>query len=102
MIREEQIQIIATIQEVVSKHYGLTRRQLLTGGRHGDYVKARHASMYLSRKLSGARFNMIAGMFNRNQVTAQYAFHKVRGMLTRAPFKADMDFIEKKVMAALQ
>lgn len=103
MIHDEQIKTIATIQETVGKHFGVTRAQIISKSRLEAYTRPRHIAMYLSRKVAGAPFKTIGTLFWRDHSTVHNAIER---MITRSwrdsRLKADIALLEKKVWEAVQ
>ena len=74
------------ILSVVSRHYGITRQDILSQRRHRSVVLARQIGMYLSRHLTSRGLPEIGRRFgDRDHTTVLHAIGKIDRMMTENP-----------------
>lgn len=77
---------IEDILKVVSRHYGVTRSDLLSQRRHRSVVWPRQIGMYLAKHLTARSLPEIGRRFgNRDHTTVLHAIRKIEGVLEGNP-----------------
>lgn len=74
---------VASIQEVVAKHFGVTIVEILSNDRHRRAVLARHIAMYLAKKAMAKSYSEIARRFGVDHAAVIHAVRKIGGMIER-------------------
>lgn len=91
---------ISYIQQVVARHYEMTRTQLLADRRFKPIVRARHVAMYLAKTMTPRSLPEIGRRFGgRDHTTVIHAVRKVEAdMAADEAFRAEVEMIRGKVM----
>lgn len=77
---------IEDILKVVSRHYGVTRSDLLSQRRHRSVVWPRQIGMFLAKQLTARSLPEIGRRFgNRDHTTVLHAIRKIEGVLDSNP-----------------
>lgn len=77
---------IEDILKVVSRHYGVTRSDLLSQRRHRSVVWPRQIGMYLAKHLTARSLPEIGRRFgNRDHTTVLHAIRKIEGVIDGNP-----------------
>jgi chromosomal replication initiator protein len=96
-----RIQHSATLVDIsrhIERDFHLMPSALQSKARDQRTAFARHLSMYLCRKVTGAPFESIGQHFNRDHSTAVYAFNRIqRRMTSDAAFRSCIEKIEARI-----
>jgi photosystem II stability/assembly factor-like uncharacterized protein len=94
---------IEDILRIVSRHFGVSKSDLLSQRRHRSVVWPRQIGMYLAKQLTQRSLPEIGRRFgNRDHTTVLHAIRKIEGELTDNPrLKDEIDEL-KKQMADIQ
>jgi chromosomal replication initiator protein len=77
---------IEDIIKLVSRHYGVSKPDILSQRRHRSVVWPRQIGMYLSKQLTARSLPEIGRRFgNRDHTTVLHAIRKIEGVLTDNP-----------------
>jgi hypothetical protein len=69
---------IRKIQDVVCRHYGVSRDDMLSARRTADLIEPRHVAIYLARRLTPHALPKLGRSFgNRDHTTILHAFRKI-------------------------
>lgn len=92
---------IEGIQEMVAKHFGLTRNDIISARRTKNLILPRMISIYLSRQLTTRSFPDIGRRTGgRDHTTMLHSIHKITGMLERDGKLAEKVFaIREEILA---
>lgn len=84
---------IADVIDVVSRHFRISRAEILGPSRTRSIVQARQTGMYLAHKLSGKSLPEIGRCFGgRDHVTVLHAARKIEGrMLSDAGVRSEIE-----------
>ena len=73
---------IDEIQRIVSKHYGVSRSDILSSRRTRSIVRPRQIAMFLSKQLTSRSLPEIGRRFgDRDHTTVLHAVRKITGMI---------------------
>lgn len=88
---------IEDILRIVSRHFGVTKADLLSQRRHRSVVRPRQIGMYLAKQLTQRSLPEIGRRFgNRDHTTVLHAIRKIDGELTdNARLRDDVDELKK-------
>jgi chromosomal replication initiator protein len=88
---------IEDILRVVSRHYGVSRGDLLSERRHRSVVFPRQIGMYLAKQLTARSLPEIGRRFgDRDHTTVLHAVRKIEGALADNPrLKNEIDELKK-------
>lgn len=95
---------MATIQAAVCRAYDVSRADLISWGRSGVAVEARHVAMYLVRRRTRRTMPEIGSAFgDRGHTTVLYAVRKVEARLAAdAAFAGRVEAIEAMLAGILR
>jgi chromosomal replication initiator protein len=88
---------IDDIQKIVSRHYGVSKGDLLSQRRHRSVVWPRQIGMYLSKQLTSRSLPEIGRRFgNRDHTTVLHAIRKIEGEISgSARLRDEIDELKK-------
>jgi chromosomal replication initiator protein len=88
---------IEDIVKVVSRHYGVTRGDILSQRRHRSVVWPRQIGMYLAKQMTARSLPEIGRRFGgRDHTTVLHAIRKIEGVLQREPgLKDEIEDLKK-------
>ncbi len=88
---------IEDILRIVSRHYGVSKGDLLSQRRHRSVVWPRQIGMYLAKQLTARSLPEIGRRFgNRDHTTVLHAIRKIEGQLTDQPrLRDELDELKK-------
>ena len=88
---------IEDIQRIVSKHYSLSRTELLSNRRSQTVVKPRQVAMYLSKTMTARSLPEIGKRFgNRDHTTVLHAVRKIENLMpSDSGLSRDIDLLKQ-------
>ena len=88
---------IEDILRIVSRHFGVTKGDLLSQRRHRSVVWPRQIGMYLAKQMTARSLPEIGRRFgNRDHTTVLHAIRKIEGVLTENPkLRDELDELKK-------
>ncbi len=91
---------IEDILRVVSRHYGVSRTDLLSERRHRSVVLPRQVGMYLAKQLTSRSLPEIGRRFgNRDHTTVLHAIRKIQGCVEAdIQLKDEIDDLKKQLL----
>jgi chromosomal replication initiator protein len=91
----------ARIRDVVARHYGISRAEILGGCRCVDFVQARHVAMYLCVRLGGLSLTMTGRVLNRDHTTVLHGVKRITRLSAEsAVLAAEVKTLWKRCEAA--
>jgi chromosomal replication initiator protein len=91
---------IDAIKKLVSKYYGISVSDMVSGSRKQSIVRPRQIAIYLSRKYTDSPLQAIGRSFNRYHATALHSIGAVeRGIKAKGPIQKQVEFLCKKIEA---
>ena len=90
---------IEDILKIVSRHYGISRNDILSERRHRSVVWPRQIGMYLAKQMTARSLPEIGRRFgNRDHTTVLHAIRKIEGQLTgNAQLKDEIEDLKKQL-----
>jgi hypothetical protein len=77
-IIDEVTPSVAEIQEIVARHFGVTRKDILSGRRLKGIVLPRHVAMYMAKELTKFSFPALSRYFGGvDHTSTLFAFRKI-------------------------
>jgi chromosomal replication initiator protein len=88
---------IEDILRIVSRHFGVSKGDLLSQRRHRSVVWPRQIGMYLAKQMTARSLPEIGRRFgNRDHTTVLHAIRKIEGVLTDNPkLRGELDELKK-------
>lgn len=101
LLSSETYPQIRLIQEVVAKHYGVTRDDLISQRREKRVTLARHIAIYLARHMTLSSLPKIGRQFgDRDHTTTRAAVIKIEKLIEAdAKLSSTIDHLFKKIEA---
>jgi len=89
---------IDRVFRVIEKHYGVSKEDLLSEKRLRDIVMARHAAIYLLKKITGMSYPSLAKVFNKKNHTTMLSSYQLilRKVEDEPAFALEMNNLEKE------
>jgi len=90
---------IEDILKIVSRHYGVSRNDILSERRHRSVVWPRQIGMYLAKQMTARSLPEIGRRFgNRDHTTVLHAIRKIEGQITsNAQLKDEIEDLKKQL-----
>ncbi|MGE0765222.1 MAG: chromosomal replication initiator protein DnaA [Hyphomicrobiaceae bacterium] len=90
---------IEDILKIVSRHYGISRNDILSERRHRSVVWPRQIGMYLAKQLTARSLPEIGRRFgNRDHTTVLHAIRKIEGQITsNSQLKDEIEDLKKQL-----
>jgi chromosomal replication initiator protein len=90
---------IEDILRIISRHYGVSKGDLLSQRRHRSVVWPRQIGMYLAKQLTARSLPEIGRRFgNRDHTTVLHAIRKIEGVLTDSPrLRDELEELKKQL-----
>jgi chromosomal replication initiator protein len=90
---------IEDILKIVSRHYGVSKNDILSERRHRSVVWPRQIGMYLAKQMTARSLPEIGRRFgNRDHTTVLHAIRKIEGQLTaNAQLKDEIEDLKKQL-----
>ena len=90
---------IEDILKIVSRHYGVSKHDILSERRHRSVVWPRQIGMYLAKQMTARSLPEIGRRFgNRDHTTVLHAIRKIEGQLTaNAQLKDEIEDLKKQL-----
>jgi chromosomal replication initiator protein len=89
---------IDAIKKLVSKYYGISVSDMVSGSRKQSIVRPRQVAIYLSRKYTDSPLQAIGRSFNRYHATALHSIGAVeRGLKAKGPMQKQVELLCKKI-----
>ena len=87
------------IFEVIERHYNVGKNDLLSEKRVREVVMARHAAIYLIKKITGMSYPNLAKVFRKKNHTTMLSSYQLiqKKVDTEATFALEMLGLEKEV-----
>ena len=88
---------IEDILRIISRHFGVSKGDLLSQRRHRSVVWPRQIGMYLAKQLTARSLPEIGRRFgNRDHTTVLHAIRKIQGQITDSPrLKDEIEDLKK-------
>ena len=92
---------VEEIQQIVCKHFSVSKADLLSSCRARTLVRPRQIAMYIAKAVTGRSLPEIGRRFgNRDHTTVLHAVRKIEGLLTKDPELAqEVDLLKRLVHA---
>ncbi|MGD9806435.1 MAG: chromosomal replication initiator protein DnaA [Hyphomicrobiaceae bacterium] len=90
---------IEDILKIVSRHYGVSRNDILSERRHRSVVWPRQIGMYLAKQMTARSLPEIGRRFgNRDHTTVLHAIRKIEGQITNnSQLKDEIEDLKKQL-----
>ena len=90
--------IVERALKIVGDHYGVTEEELKSSKRTGNIANARHAAIYVIKKLTELTLKDIGNIFNRNHSTVLSSLNTVDiNIKTKKNYDSELTSLLKKV-----
>ena len=98
IVKQRRIISIGMIKKVVSGHYGITVKELVSRSRKQKIIRPRQVAIFLSRHYTDQPLQAIGKSFNRYHATALHSIAAVeRSIKENSRDKKQVEFLRKKI-----